>query len=97
MCPKGFDPIAPVLGYYTLTLKTSAAQGLISGYLKMTYNNEFFLFPANVSVWTGNECRKSFQGLNAFKTVTCAHGAQDYPGGIFDRIFDTHLIIFYDV
>jgi hypothetical protein len=49
MCPKGFDPIAPILGHYTITLKTTTETGPLRGSFKLSYNNEFFLFPANVS------------------------------------------------
>jgi hypothetical protein len=49
MCPKGFDPIAPIPGHYTITLKITTEKGPLRGFLKLSYNNEFFLFPANVS------------------------------------------------
>jgi hypothetical protein len=49
LCPKGFDPIAPILGHYTITIKTTTEKGPLRGFLKLSYNNEFFLFPANVS------------------------------------------------
>ena len=81
MCPKGFDPVQELTGFYTLDIQTSASSGYLSGNMRFDFNSEFFLFPANVSQWSATACVNSFESLHGVSRVSCSHSATAYPGG----------------
>lgn len=72
MCPKGDDPLTPFTDYRTIALTTSVDSGVLSGYMKLTFQGFSFSFPANANDWPYYDCEASFASLPNVDEVKCS-------------------------
>ena len=72
ICPKGDDSLTPTVGYTVVNMTISALWGQLEGgtYL-FSFNGQSFIFPADPTYWTQDDCKTSFNSLINIQNVNC--------------------------
>lgn len=82
MCPKGDDPLTTTEQFRTISITTSATDGILDGYFTLRFNNYYFDFPGHGSNWTKFDCRNLFQSMANVDIASCTMGEVGGDGSI---------------